>query len=167
MPNPPYPNKPVPGAPIPRPPQPTNDYPRLFQDIDFNPLAGRGDYDTWGSAAADTLSVRPARYTNTPAGLTFSTDSGERYIVSPTGQAQPLAGVLQNLARTLRTGGTPGATQRAIINAMSPAQQRAAGIFLAPDGTVKPFREVLTAAVANAAAGRSLSTNQHAALGLA
>jgi hypothetical protein len=72
-----------------------------------------------------------------------------------------------NLLNTIRTGGTPGASARAIIDAMTPAQQRAAGIFVQPDGTVAGFNVVLTKAIQNAAAGKALTTNQQAALGLA
>jgi hypothetical protein len=147
------PNMPNPAEKVPQVPIPSFDLPG-------NPPRERG-------ASLEGAKIKPASYTNTPAGLTFSTDSGERYIVSPTGRAQPLARVLQNLAHKVRSGGTPGATQRAIIDAMTPAQQRAAGIFLAPDGAVRPFGEVLTAAVVSAANGRPLTSNQQAALGLA
>ena len=92
--------------------------------------------------------------------------NNEPAYILPTGLIVP-APIIQNFSRTIGTGGMPGPAQRVVIDAMTPAQQRAAGIFLAPDGTVRPFREVLTAAVTNAAAGRPLTTNQQAALGLA
>lgn len=113
------------------------------------------------------MTVINASYTEDPVGLVLHNESGDDVIITPNGAPQLVTDVLRGLHRTVNFGGTPGPNQQAIIDAMTPAQRSAAGIFFRPDGEVAPFKDVVSAAIINAANGRPLTDNQTAALGLA
>ena len=111
--------------------------------------------------------ILQASYTNQPVGVMLHTPESGVFVMTGTSQPKPLADVLNNLANTIRTGGTLGPNQLALVQVMTPEQRLANGIYLRPDGTVLSSAEVLSRAFTNLSAGNSLSANQQAALGAA
>lgn len=101
-----------------------------------------------------------------PSGYTLAPYRGGVYVVGPDGQAANLSRVTRNLAANIRAGLPLSATQQVLVDAMTPEQRRAAGIFTRPDGSIASGQQIVEGAFRNLSAGAPLSANQQAALGM-
>lgn len=99
----------------------------------------------------------------------FSIEGGGQatLFLTPEGRALDPRPIIRGLVRAAAVGGQLSRNQRILALSMTPEQRRAAGIFLRPNGTVASAPQIIERALANLSAGRPLSDNQRAALGLA